>query len=187
MGCYFLLQGIFPIQESNPHFLHWQADSLLLSHQGSPRVGVQVHKCLLTQSVHYRNKWRLMMETIESIYLGFQRSIENAAFHKGMTSQRSGLDWIVCGPSRELGFQFLQDNSSYLQNMLVCIHKLRLVKPWVLYISLFKRGILVYIPSYKTCGLSKIQKVGRDCEKLEESERAPEGQNDLDHCCPSEM
>ena len=64
------------------------------------------------------------METIESIYLGFQRSIENAAFHKDMTSQRSGLDWIVCGPSRELGVQFLQDNSSYLQNMLVpCLHK----------------------------------------------------------------
>ena len=35
-----LLQGIFPTQGSNPHFLsllHWQADSLPLSHQGSPR------------------------------------------------------------------------------------------------------------------------------------------------------
>lgn len=65
-----------------------------------------------------------MMETIESIYLGFQGSIENAAFYKGMTSQGSGLDWIVCGPTRELGFQFLQDNSSYLQNMPVhCLRK----------------------------------------------------------------
>ena len=34
--CYFLLQGIFLIQESNLHLLHWQADSLQLSHQGSP-------------------------------------------------------------------------------------------------------------------------------------------------------
>ena len=30
MGCHFLLQGIFPIQGSNPCLLHWQADSLLL-------------------------------------------------------------------------------------------------------------------------------------------------------------
>ena len=35
-GCHFLLQGIFPTQGSNSHLLHWQADSLLLSHVGSP-------------------------------------------------------------------------------------------------------------------------------------------------------
>ena len=35
MGCHFLLQGIFPIQRSNPCLLHWQEDSLPLSHQGS--------------------------------------------------------------------------------------------------------------------------------------------------------
>ena len=28
VGCHFLLQGIFLIQGSNPHHLHWQADSL---------------------------------------------------------------------------------------------------------------------------------------------------------------
>ena len=30
-GCYFLLQGILLDQGLNPHLLHWQADSLLLS------------------------------------------------------------------------------------------------------------------------------------------------------------
>ena len=35
VGGRFLLQGIFPTQELNPHLLHWQADSLQLSHQGS--------------------------------------------------------------------------------------------------------------------------------------------------------
>ena len=30
------LQGIFPTQGSNPCLLHWQADSLPLSYQGSP-------------------------------------------------------------------------------------------------------------------------------------------------------
>ena len=41
VGCHFLLQGILLIQGSNPHLLHWQADSLPLSHQGSPIVEVR--------------------------------------------------------------------------------------------------------------------------------------------------
>ena len=39
VGCQFLLQGIFLIQGSNPslrYLLHWQADSLPLSHLRSP-------------------------------------------------------------------------------------------------------------------------------------------------------
>ena len=32
VGCHFLLQGIFLTQGSNLHLLHWQADSLPLSH-----------------------------------------------------------------------------------------------------------------------------------------------------------
>ena len=35
VGCHFLLQEI-PSQGSNPGLLHWQADSLSLSHLGSP-------------------------------------------------------------------------------------------------------------------------------------------------------
>ena len=44
MGCCFLLQGIFLTQGSNPrilHLLHWQADSLPLSHLGSPGQPLQ--------------------------------------------------------------------------------------------------------------------------------------------------
>ena len=37
VGCHFLLQRIFPTQGLNLHLLHWQADSLLLSHQGSSK------------------------------------------------------------------------------------------------------------------------------------------------------
>ena len=43
MGCCFLLQGIFLTQGSNPcllGFLHWQEDSLPLSHTGSPLIYV---------------------------------------------------------------------------------------------------------------------------------------------------
>ena len=36
MGCHFLSQGIFLTQGSNLHLLHWQVDSLPVSHQGSP-------------------------------------------------------------------------------------------------------------------------------------------------------
>ena len=36
MGCHSLLQEIFLTQGSNPPLLHWQADSLWLSHLGSP-------------------------------------------------------------------------------------------------------------------------------------------------------
>ena len=43
MGCYFLLQEISPTQRSNPHLLHWQEDSLPLSHQGRP--GLSVGSC----------------------------------------------------------------------------------------------------------------------------------------------
>ena len=40
VGCHFLLQGIFPTQGSNPCLLHWQVDSFLLSHLGSPILGI---------------------------------------------------------------------------------------------------------------------------------------------------
>ena len=35
VGCHFLLQGIFLIQGSNVCLLHWEVDSLALSHLGS--------------------------------------------------------------------------------------------------------------------------------------------------------
>ena len=38
VGCHFLLQSIFPTQGLNLCLLHWQVDSLALSHLGSPDV-----------------------------------------------------------------------------------------------------------------------------------------------------
>ena len=37
VGCHFLLQGIFPTQGLNPGLLHWQTDTLPLSHLGNPK------------------------------------------------------------------------------------------------------------------------------------------------------
>ena len=45
MGCHFLFQGIFPTQGLNLSLLHWQADSLLLSHRGSPFLSHHCHIC----------------------------------------------------------------------------------------------------------------------------------------------
>ena len=49
VGCHFLLQGIFWPQGPNPCLLHWQADSLLLSHRRSPvkRIVSQNKYCLV--------------------------------------------------------------------------------------------------------------------------------------------
>ena len=44
LGCYFLLQGIFLDQGLNLYLLHWQADSLPLSHQGSPMLYTEEYK-----------------------------------------------------------------------------------------------------------------------------------------------
>ena len=57
VGCHFLLQGIFPTQESNPHllcFLHWQARSLPLAPPGKPHpvsIGnINVHTTFFLQN-----------------------------------------------------------------------------------------------------------------------------------------
>ena len=42
VDCHFLLQGIFPTQRSKLCLLHWQADSLPLSHQGSLKAGYKI-------------------------------------------------------------------------------------------------------------------------------------------------
>ena len=41
VGCHFFLQGTLPTQKSNLHLLHWQADSLPLSHLGSHESRIQ--------------------------------------------------------------------------------------------------------------------------------------------------
>ena len=40
VGCHALLQGIFLTRGSNPHLLHWQADSLSSEPPGKPRLQV---------------------------------------------------------------------------------------------------------------------------------------------------
>ena len=46
VGCHFLLKGIFPTRGSNLQLLHWQADSLPLSHLGSLDEPLVPLKCV---------------------------------------------------------------------------------------------------------------------------------------------
>ena len=43
VDCHFLLQGLFSMQGSNSHLLHWLADSLPLGHLGSPYTHTHTH------------------------------------------------------------------------------------------------------------------------------------------------
>ena len=72
MGCYFLLQGIFPTQGSNPHhlcLLHWQAESLPLSHLGSPLL---LPKERLTNRVRREQNESDLKKLAFEMVLGFQ-------------------------------------------------------------------------------------------------------------------
>ena len=57
VSCHFFLQEIFPTQGLNPYFLHWQADSLLLSRQGNPILNIAplILYCLYSALCGYRN------------------------------------------------------------------------------------------------------------------------------------
>ena len=70
VGCYFLLQGIFPTQGSNPPLLHWQVDSLLLNHQESPSASFRTNQspiidasCLKESHQHVTASWRRYLES----------------------------------------------------------------------------------------------------------------------------
>ena len=49
VGCHFLLQGIFPTQESNPGLPHSRQMLYHLSPQGSPKVMIRLLKTLFAR------------------------------------------------------------------------------------------------------------------------------------------
>ena len=58
VGCHFLLQGIFPTQGLHLHLLHWQADSLPLSHQRSPNNTCFIYFIHIKPN-HFAVHWKL--------------------------------------------------------------------------------------------------------------------------------
>ena len=64
VGCDFLLQGIFQTQGSNLCLLHWQADSLPLSHLGIHLI----HSSVFFLSESLRSSLHSRAEELSSIY-----------------------------------------------------------------------------------------------------------------------
>ena len=72
--------GIFSDQESNPYPLHWQADSLPVSHQGSPEFLnlknsydiMYVYICII-ESLNLAKKWK----SYSSIYINCRLGLFN--------------------------------------------------------------------------------------------------------------
>ena len=69
VDCHFLLQGIFPIQGLNLSHLHWQADSLPLSHQHNPTTFINLRLNFSFPVMHIPSKillashlWPLLLE-----------------------------------------------------------------------------------------------------------------------------
>ena len=62
--CHILLQSLFPTQETNPCLLHWQADSLPLSHQASPNPPLE-QSPLAFQKLFFHN----LSEALEPVAL----------------------------------------------------------------------------------------------------------------------
>ena len=79
MGCHFFPQGIFPIQESNLHHLHWQADSLPLSLQRSrdfsPGTKISLDLWFSEINMHQKHLESLLKHTI----LGSIPRVSNSA------------------------------------------------------------------------------------------------------------
>ena len=71
VGCHFLLQGIFPTQKSNPHFLLWQMDSLPLHHLSSSPHKNTLRSILLLAPLYTAGKLRL--RTIKQVSPGVER------------------------------------------------------------------------------------------------------------------
>ena len=72
MGCYFLLQGIFLTEGSNPrplHLLHWQAGSLPLCHLGSPNQLYMYIYQLFFRLFSHIGHYRVLSEVLCAIQL----------------------------------------------------------------------------------------------------------------------
>ena len=87
VGCHFLLQGIFLTQGSNLHLLcllHWQADSLPLSHLGSLIRMLESQNAFSHEAERYtHNSYQKKSGTIDLIYtssLHLSSSIEKQAY-----------------------------------------------------------------------------------------------------------
>ena len=76
--------GIFPDQRSNPWLLHWQGDSLPLSHQGSPTYYTFNFAC-----------WRVGLAKMHTLIFGLSSVKEKMRLNlKDTQNLLQNIDWI---------------------------------------------------------------------------------------------
>ena len=78
VDCHSLLQRIFPTQGSNPHLLHWQGDSLLLCHVGSPREIISFFSSLDPSAVLPLITWNTALSSLERFTNGNSDHIQGS-------------------------------------------------------------------------------------------------------------
>ena len=120
MGCHFLLQGIFPTQESNPCLLcllHWQVDSLPLVPPGKPISYditindwsfIQYVTTLVVENLH--SVWYIRFE-VTALHHSKQNSM-NKACHHGLWAERSYKARVDSYPSLTNWFRRMLSKSS---------------------------------------------------------------------------
>ena len=94
MDCRFLLQGIFPPQGSNLHLLHWQVDSLLSSHLGSPFSAV-------SDSLRPHGLYSLRSSPVHVIFQARVLEWVAISFSRGSSKPRDWT-WVFCIASRRV-------------------------------------------------------------------------------------
>ena len=102
VGCHVILQGIFVTPASNLHLLHWQADSLPLSHLGSPiysyHSGNDQHDKSKVKDV---KPWRLFLVKLGDMHnsqipkyvLRLNKVAESREKRCRMWRERCGQEW----------------------------------------------------------------------------------------------
>ena len=100
LSCYFLLQGIFQTQGSNPGLLHWQADSWSLSHQGSPKSplfsNMFARGALWIQSLQKVHKQDLERNTLSCCWIKHVLKCGNMSSLEPESSQVWESLWALC-------------------------------------------------------------------------------------------
>ena len=82
--------GIFPDQGLNPCLLHWQADSLPLSHQGSPILGIWLH-CI--KIFHLRRKQLTNVYPRREHHCKWQFSLSQGVLYLTLECLLQAIQW----------------------------------------------------------------------------------------------
>ena len=113
-GCHFLLQGIFPTQESNPrllHRLHWQVDSLPLAPPGKPQGLLQKKKKFKVRGEEFAPPYIILVGKFalaDHDSVGIYQAIKDSDSGKGLSARLSLMPrTLTCFEKRFLNKTFI--------------------------------------------------------------------------------